>query len=319
MESLQDRCGRLVEDFRRRPDSSARTVLVTIFGDSIEPHGAAVWTGSLVRLVEPLGINERLVRTSLNRLVRDGLLETSRAGRRSFYSATPAARREFLQAESRIYQRRRDGWDGQWTIVVEANGVAPPARAALRERLGWLGFGSLAAPVHVCPVDRTGELRQVLPDLGLDGQVAVFRGRAPGTVGVPDRALVATVTSGLAALEPAWGEFLRRFAPVADAAGGGADAGDVDPETAFLARTLVVHAYRRIVLREPELPAGLWPAGWAGDAAYEVAVRCYHALSGPAEAHLAATAETRAGRLPPLDARHAGRYPTANVRRQPAP
>lgn len=318
MDTLQDRAAGLVEEFRRRPDSSARTILVTIFGDSVAPHGEAVWTGSLVRLVAPLRINERLVRTSLNRLVREGLLETSRDGRRSFYSATPAGRREFLQAEPRIYQRRRDGWDGQWTIVVEANGVAPPARAALRERLGWLGFGSLAGSVHVCPVDRTGELGQVLPDLGLDGQVAVFRGRAPGTVGLPDQALVETVTSGLAALEPAWGEFLRRFTPVADAAAGaGVDA--VDPETAFLARTLAVHAYRRVVLREPELPAELWPARWPGDAAYEVAARCYHALSGPAEAHLRATAQTPAGPLPPLDARHAGRYPAANVAGQSAP
>ena len=52
----------------------------------------------------------------------------------------------------------------------------------------------------------------------------------------------------------------------------------------FLARTLLIHNYRRIVLKEPELPAGLWPPDWIGVAAYDVAARCYHALAGPAEA-----------------------------------
>lgn len=72
MASLQDRCTSLIRGFRQRPDASARTLLVTVFGDCVEPHGGEVWAGSLLRLVEPLGINERLARTSLNRLVGEG-------------------------------------------------------------------------------------------------------------------------------------------------------------------------------------------------------------------------------------------------------
>jgi phenylacetic acid degradation operon negative regulatory protein len=76
MTDLQARCDALIRSFRQKPDASARTVLVTVFGDGIEPHGGEVWAGSLLRLVEPLGMNERLVRTSLNRLVGEGVLVT---------------------------------------------------------------------------------------------------------------------------------------------------------------------------------------------------------------------------------------------------
>jgi phenylacetic acid degradation operon negative regulatory protein len=310
MTDLQSRCDGLIRTFRQKPDASARTVLVTVFGDGIEPHGGEVWAGSLLRLVEPLGMNERLVRTSLNRLVGEGVLVTRRHGKRSFYSVTPLARREFRQAERRIYHPRGDPWDGQWTVVVNTSDVAPPARAAVRAHLGQLGFSPLGPSVHISPFDQVDALRQVLSDLGLAKQLAVFRGQVPATVGLEDADLARLVASDLKGLEPAWRKFLRRFRPLADAAAEvGPGAAAVEPEAAFLTSTLLVHAYRRIVLREPELPAGLWPPGWAGDAAYDVAARCYHALAEPAEAHLLAVCEAGGAPLLPLDPDYADRYP----------
>lgn len=38
----------------------------------------------------------------------------------------------------------------------------------------------------------------------------------------------------------------------------------LDWQAAFLARLLLVHEFRRLVLRDPFLPAALLPAGWAG-------------------------------------------------------
>ena len=310
MASLQDRCTSLISRFRRSPDASARTLLVTVFGDSIVPHGGEVWIGSLLRLVEPLGISERLARTSLHRLVGEGLLITRRHGRRSFYSVAPPARNDFREAERRIYHSRRgDPWDGRWTVVVETNGIAAPARAAIRQHLAWLGFGSLGPPVHVCPLDRTEELGQLLRTLGLADQVAVFRGRVPSSIGLADRDLVEAMSSDLDGLERAWRTFLRRFRLLAEAAAG--DRGGVDGQTAFLTRTLLVHAYRRIVLREPELPGELWPRAWVGETAYEVAACCYRALSAGADAHLAGICDTGGAALPAVDRAYARRYAPA--------
>jgi len=310
--SLQARCRRTVERFCRNPDASARTLLVTIFGDSVRPHGGEIWTGSLVRLVEPLAISERLVRTSLNRLAGEGLLATRRAGRRSFYSVTPAADREFASVEDRIYHRARDAWDGRWTIVAETGGLPAPVRNELRQRLGWLGFSALSPGVQICPADRSAAVGALLEDLDAGGGVAAFRGSANGS-GLDDRAL-ARRTSNLDVLTPAYETFLARFGPLANGAPGPpapeAHQGppDVDAETAFLTRTLLLHDWRRIVLREPALPAELWPDTWVGDAAYDVAAAAYRRLSPAAEAHLRAQCETPAGELPALDPRHANRF-----------
>lgn len=300
--SLQDRCGRILWEFGRRPDASARTLLVTIFGDSVRPHGGEVWTGSLVGLVEPLGISERLVRTSLNRLASEGLLATRRVGRRSFYSVTPAADREFASVEERIYHRAREAWDGRWTIVAETGGLPAPVRTELRQRLGWLGFAALAPGVQICPADRSAAVGALLEDLDAGGAVAAFRGTANG-LGLDDRAL-ARRTSDLDVLTPAYEAFLGRFGPLVNGA-----AGEADAETSFLTRTLLLHGWRRIVLREPALPAELWPDAWVGDTAYDVAAAAYHHLSPGAEAHLQAACETPAGALPPLDDRHRDRFP----------
>jgi phenylacetic acid degradation operon negative regulatory protein len=306
MPSAPDRAGALIRRVRRAPDASARSLLVTIFGDSVVPHGGEIWLGSLLRLVEPLGISERLVRTSVQRLVTDGLLVTRRHGRRSFYSVPPAARHDFWEADQRIYHpRAATPWDGRWTIAIETPALGAADRAALRQHVAWLGFSSLGPSVHVCPLDRTEELSQLLTDAGLTAQVAVLRGELAAG-GLADADLARVMTTQLAAIDPAWRSFLRRFSPVAQALD--TDAA-VDAETAFLARTLLVHAYRRVVLREPDLPAELWPADWIGERAYAVAAACYQALSAAAEVHLLAVCQVDGVPLPPAEAVYAARYP----------
>jgi phenylacetic acid degradation operon negative regulatory protein len=307
MPTAQDRATALIRRFRREPDAGARTLLVTIFGDSVVPHGGEIWLGSLLRLVEPLGINERSVRTSVQRLVADGLLVTRRHGRRSFYSVAPAVRHDFWEADQRIYHPRAGTpWDSRWTIAVETPGLAAPQRATLRQHLAWLGFSSLGPAVHVCPLDRTGELRQLLSDARLTGQVAVFRGE-PAAGGLTDADLARVMTTELRTIDPAWRTFLRHFGPLAE--GLRTNDAEVDAETAFLTRTLLVHAYRRVVLREPELPAELWPAEWIGERAYAIAATCYAALTAPAEVHLLAVCQVGGAPLPPREAVYAARYP----------
>src|SRR5436190_15250989 len=61
----------------------AKSLVVTVWGDALAPHGGAVWLSGLIRLLAPLGLNERLVRTSVYRLARDGWLASRQAGRRS--------------------------------------------------------------------------------------------------------------------------------------------------------------------------------------------------------------------------------------------
>ena len=62
-----------------------KSLVVTVCGDTIAPHGGGFWLGSMIELLAPLGVGDRLVRTSVFRLVQEGWLTASREGRRSRY------------------------------------------------------------------------------------------------------------------------------------------------------------------------------------------------------------------------------------------
>ena len=49
----------------------SKSMVMTVMGDAIAPHGGAVWLGSLIELLAPLGVTDRLVRTSVFRLVQE--------------------------------------------------------------------------------------------------------------------------------------------------------------------------------------------------------------------------------------------------------
>ena len=149
--------------------------MVTVFGDSVTPHGGRVWLGSLIRLVAPLGLSERLVRTAVNRLAGDDWLARQTRGRKAFYALSDSGRRRFEQATRRIYAGDESAWDGRWRIVAaSAIRTDDPRRDELRRDLAWQGFGALAPGVFAHPSADTAEVRQILRDLQLDDRVVVF-------------------------------------------------------------------------------------------------------------------------------------------------
>ena len=85
---------------------AAGSLIVSFLGDAVLPRGGAIWLGSLIGLMEVLGLNERLVRTSVFRLVKDEWLQTETVGRRSNYLLTPVGRRRFEEASAHIYAAR---------------------------------------------------------------------------------------------------------------------------------------------------------------------------------------------------------------------
>ena len=66
-------------------------------------------------------------------------------------------------------------------------------------------------------------------------------------------------------------------------------------------RTLLIHAYRRVLLRDPLLPPALLPLDWPGAAAYALCRDFYRLTHRCAERHLAATLGD-GDRLPPASA-----------------
>jgi len=74
-----------------------------------------------------------------------------------------------------------------------------------------------------------------------------------------------------------------------------------DPEQCFVVRTLLIHAYRRVLLRDPRLPAPLLPLDWPGSAAYVLTRDFYRLTQARAEAHLASTLTEDGAPWPPAE------------------
>ena len=89
MDTRADLLQPLVSSLLERHPPRAKSLCVTLMGDAIVPHGGLVWLSDLIELVVPLGINERLLRTSVFRLVAQGWLRSERHGRRSLYRLSP--------------------------------------------------------------------------------------------------------------------------------------------------------------------------------------------------------------------------------------
>ena len=275
----------------------ARSLIVTVWGDALAPHGGAVWLAGLIRLMAPFGINERLVRTSVFRLAQDGWLSAAPQGRMSRYRLTIDGKRRFDDAHVRIYARPDDAWNGTWEMVM-ADAVLPAKRAALREELVWSGFGGLGPTLMVRPAQNGRVLPGALDAPGVAEHVLIASASdIPGR-----RSLNAAVASAwdLTMLAADYRRFLQRFGAVIDrfrTAGEGAH----DPQQCFVVRTMLIHAYRRVLLRDPLLPAELLPLDWPGAAAYALCRDFYQLTHRCAERHLAATLASMHEDFPPAD------------------
>jgi len=291
--SVQSRCQKLVDEFRARPTLRAGSLITTVFGDAIAPRGGTVWLGSLIRVMADFGINERLVRTSVFRLVKDGWLESQLVGRRSYYSLTPNGRERFEQATHRIYGEPVEHWDGHWCLLL-LSALDTPAKDLVRKECAWLGFGAMSANVLAHPGPDLADLDVTLHRLGVESDVVVLRGHTiRGDAAMRN---LAVSCWNLDDIDTRYADFVRRFRPLYRAL---SEKPKIPGKSAFLVRTLLVQDYRKVLLRDPWLPAELLPAGWHGSAAYQLCRNLYRALRGPADTYLDATMETADGPLPP--------------------
>src|SRR5205823_13335974 len=115
----------LLRNFRAQRPLRGGSLLITVFGDSIAPRGGAVTLGSLIRLAAPFGLTERLVRTSVARLARQGWLAGKRSGRRSEYRFTRTGTERFEQPNRRIYRQSLSRQDSEATDEVGQRGRHP--------------------------------------------------------------------------------------------------------------------------------------------------------------------------------------------------
>jgi phenylacetic acid degradation operon negative regulatory protein len=283
-----------IKDFLDQHPTRANSVIITIYGDFIAPHGGTVWLGSFIRLVEPLGLNERMVRTSVYRLSQEKWLVSEQIGTRSYYSLTTSGRRRFEHAYRRIYFAPQDTWTGEWQLVL-IPGLA--GRPATRCAAQGTGLGRL----------RRAGLRHPGPPLGRYRSPARHPAgdRRPRQGGGDEGRQHQRLTSkplqelvhecwNLDVLAAKYLDFIELFRPVLRTLRA---ANSLDPEQCFLVQTLLMHDFRRALLHDPQLPAQLLPANWSGGVARQLC-RDIYSITYPRPAHLLAVCETASGPLP---------------------
>lgn len=230
-----------------------------------------MWLGTVLKFFDALGIADGVVRTAMSRLAADGWLERSRVGRNSFYRLAAKGHETFRQATEHIYNPRPPRWDGYFDFVISNGGDRDVVRAAMSEA----GFGGLAGDMWIAPAGRA------LPS----GASGGFRLRLSGDNDT-NRALAARVWP-VDEMKTAYERFLAAFTPLRDALNATAALDECD---AMVARVLLVHEYRRIVLRDPMLPVDILPEQWPGTAARTLCADIYEQVVPASERWLDANA-----------------------------
>jgi phenylacetic acid degradation operon negative regulatory protein len=289
----------LVARFHRQRPLRAGSLIVTLFGDALLPRGGAIALGSLIELAAPFGLNERLVRTATARLAQDGWLAARRVGKRSEYCLTEDGRVQFAEATERIYGEAGANWSGRWTLVVVPS-LPAGQRRRLRRELAWQGYGELSSGVFAHPEVRArGASAQASHGRAVGGQPTWPAGTLVFDADLAAPATAATLIAkgwDLQALALRYRAFAGRFERVLAAL-----REPPDPETGFVLRTLLIHEYRRLHLRDPLLPERSLPPEWPGTRAALLCRALYAAVFAASETHLSSVGTQLSGALPPAD------------------
>ncbi len=270
-----------IRRFLQAEPPRSKSLIVTIFGDSIAPRTRGLWLSQLIALLRPFHVDERLARTSTFRLAEEGWLVSERTGRKSRYSLTDSGLHRIENAHHRIYDPPPQRWPGAWTMVILSRaGNRVAERAELRRELEWEGFGTLAPGIAVHPCADRDALAAILDRLGLAGSAIVLEARDLSDISALESGALIAECWNLEDLARMYATFSARFAPllrILDAPNGKGGS-KIDAQTAFVLETLLIHSWRRVVLHDPSFPTDLLPENWPGSAAYDLCRQLYFRL-----------------------------------------
>lgn len=218
------------------------SLMVTLFGDLAQESGSSIDGPDLSAIMAQMEVKPEAVRVALHRLRNDGWIASERLGRMGRHSLTPTSRIETLQASRRIYADP-DAQDGDWQLALLEDPSSVP-----REEMARLGFVPLLPRLYIggataMPPQDVLHLAGGSPPAWLHSQIAPLMLEAEYTALLP---------------------VLRR-------AGTDLPKGSLSPLQVAVIRCLIVHNWRRIVLRHPALPRALLRDDWIGH-------RCHHAV-----------------------------------------
>lgn len=211
------------------------SLMVTLFGDLAQYEDSTIDGPTLSAIMTEIDVRPEAVRVALHRLRNDGWIASQKHGRTRRHALTATSRAESIQASARIYADPSAN-SSDWQLALTEDSVTPS-----RTEMAKCGFTPL------------------LPRVYLGGTKA----KAPAS---------ALTMSGTHA--PQW---LRQqiapqmledeyaaLIPLLQTIAGNLSSGTLSSLQTAVLRCLIVHNWRRIVLRHSALPPALLPDDWAG-------------------------------------------------------
>ncbi|AOO84019.1 phenylacetic acid degradation operon negative regulatory protein PaaX [Bosea vaviloviae] len=279
-------------DHLRGEPSRTWSIIITIYGDAIVPRGGCVWLGTLLAFFRAMGLSDGLVRTAMSRLATDGWLERIKVGRNSFYRLADKGRDTFRHASEQIYTLHSPPWPGRFDVALFDGGAD---REGTKAAMETAGFGIASPGLWLAPAGAA------LPELAN----GALRFEAGGDLST-NRALAAR-SWPLDAIAEAYRRFQAAFEPLATGLEGGIRLSDLD---ALVARILLIHEYRRVVLRDPVLPADILPEDWPGASARSLCAAIYRQVLPSSERWLDQNASNESGEPLPRSSALESRFMT---------
>ncbi|WP_444998416.1 PaaX family transcriptional regulator [Aliikangiella sp. IMCC44359] len=274
---------------------SCKSYIVTVFGDVVSQHGGWIWLGSLIDSLQPLGFSERLIRTSVFRLVKDDWLLVNKLGRKSYYSFTGSANNHYTKAARRIYAGHMKHEDKGWLIIMPSF-VCDEKMILLKRQLQWLGFSPLSSGAYAHPSIDSSSLEETITELELSDSVIIFSGQ---TFDCQSQSVLKRLVFEkwqVEELQERYQSLIDCYLTIWHALQGEHKISD---QQSFLLRGLLIHEYRRILLRDHELPENLLPDNWAGFQAAKLVKQIYLHLARSSCRYIGSQLENMDGYLPP--------------------
>lgn len=280
--SMSAKIQQIIDSVVKNETLSGTSLISTIFGDSVLHRGGNISLASLIQLLELFGFNDRAVRTSVFRLVKNDWLCSDKIGRTSFYRITDSSRSTYLQAEQRIYNDQMKEWDHYWDLILMSS-LDTENKALLKKELEWLGFANISTNLMAYPGCNRIELQRLLVDLNMSEQVVVFKAETlqlfNNSVDTIGRML--RTNWPIDELRQRYLQFLDIFREIGVLLM--QENEQLEPVQAFQIRTLLIHYYRRILLKDPALPLELLPTDWPAISARTLSMNIYKKVFEPAD------------------------------------
>ncbi len=238
-----------------------REVMLTVYGDYLLSRGGEIGIGSLIKLLETLGLSQQAVRSAVSRMRRAGLLQARQVNRKSYYSLTEDGHNLLTKGAQRIFHRKNTNWDGTWSIVAYSIPEEKrEARDTLRIELNWMGYGALVDATWISPYDLTNEVNDLVGRLQIKQYVQIFQAKHHGST---DPKKIVSLGWDLSRIHKKYASFIEKYQPKLEDHLRRLQIGEVvEPSECFAERFYLIHEYRRLPFFDPDLPMELLPKNW---------------------------------------------------------